>query len=291
LKRDVWQLVIFTTFSQNAVGLYLIWGGSKLISPFGQYDFNRISNIVILSLILIVILFATTSAIFHLGHPLRSVFSINNLRHSWLSREALSGLIFGLLVCLTILLQILEPDTFYLRNVFIILGIISGVVYVYIISRLYMLRTVPVWNHFGTPATFFSTSLLLGIIAFIAFSVINDSFGIFAFDNQVNSKNVWLLGKWIITLIGIQFLIYSISSMILFREGGKGAESVSLYWGNLRLFSICRWTFAFVGGGLIGLIRLCALNQTWLLLAFTLIFLSELIGRWLFYRVYRREGF
>ena len=234
---------------------------------------------------------ATTSAIFHLGHPLRSVFSINNLRHSWLSREALSGLIFGLSICLTILMQLLEPHTFLLRNVFIILGIISGVVYVFVISRLYMLRTVPAWNHFGTPATFITTSLLLGIIAFMAFIVINDSFGNFAFDNQFYSKYVWLLGKWTIILIGIQFLIYSISTVVLFRAGGKGAESVSLYWGKLRSISIYRWAFAFAGGFLIGLILIYALNQTWLLLAFTLILFSELIGRWLFYRIYRREGF
>jgi anaerobic dimethyl sulfoxide reductase subunit C (anchor subunit) len=233
------------------------------------------------------------AAFSHLGNPARAIFTLTNLTRSWLSREALAGLIFGGLVVGSLLVfwQGIPARGWVVG--FVVLTIFSGMGLVLGIAHLYMLRTVPVWNHPGTPASFLVTSLVLG---FSTFAVLYPLFDVRGLAPGAVSL-VWLpFLPWILAiLVSLQLLIMLISQIYLHTKGKAATESIRLMWSQFRTLLIIRWICAFVGAGfLLGQWGRMVIAQNLayglVVLGAMLIILSEFAGRWIFYGSYRREG-
>jgi len=244
----------------------------------------------ILELTLATLFLGLVFAALHLGRPLRSFFAIMNLKKSWLSREALAGGIFGLLVVFLLLRQNLEQEFGWVDKISIILGIVAGMLLVYMISRLYMLRTVPVWNNFGTPAAFFVTAFLLGPVAFVGIQILNNvkqlSLGIDPFLGRI----IALAASVIIVLLCFQLIVSIVTYNYLSAKGGEAALSVQSIWKDFRGILIFRWGIAIIGLFLLLLIRSAWLSSLWYLIPLALVLISEILGRWLFYLSYKRVG-
>jgi DMSO reductase anchor subunit len=282
------QLVFFTVFSQLSAGLVVVWGLVATLEshpePFLAAGFLRL----VLSIALLVLVLGVMAASLHLGSPGRSPLALTNFKHSWLSREALAGLVFGSLVVVLLLISWAGVHPSFSRFL-VVFPSLAGLGLVWSIARLYRLRTVPAWNHPGTPATFFTTSLLLGTAALRVLYC--------WFWGQDLSPGGWSITlDWVLVgLVSLQFLTSLSSFVYLSTRGEKAVDSLRLVWSSLRLLLISRWVLAF---GSLGV--LFALNRDgaiyWrnpfgaVLLVFTLLLGSEVIGRWIFYSSYRREG-
>jgi len=167
-------LIVFTVFTQAAVGLTLV--STVLLLMFPEMAELQISHIpttahmhpfrrdILKPLLagavaLIVLGIGFASSIFHLGHPIGGVRSLSNLRFSWLSREILTFGVYGGGLLLDILL------TFKGMNVPTIKIAVSlaGLTAVYTSARVYTNSGYPALNN-PAPVIFFAgTTLTLGI--------------------------------------------------------------------------------------------------------------------------------
>jgi DMSO reductase anchor subunit len=152
-----WSLVIFTLMVQSAVGsvwclqIAIFWNGGRVDSPHLKFQ-------ILVALGLVLAGLATAMA--HLGRPGDSLQAVKNFKSSWLSREIFSVNLFaGWLVVMAVLAQI-RPGA--LNGWLVLVGSLAGGGVLYAMTRVYRLRTVPSWNHAGTPLTFVGSALLLG---------------------------------------------------------------------------------------------------------------------------------
>ena len=142
-----WSLVVFTLLAQTAAGLALFagalrwWRGSTL-------------DPVLLPLMAGLLATAMIVSTLHLGRPERALRSFLNLRSSWLSREILLAILFLATTVAAWWPQ--SPPWLAWLTIPTALAFLGGM------ARVYMQRTVPVWNRARTPLLFALTALLLG---------------------------------------------------------------------------------------------------------------------------------
>jgi anaerobic dimethyl sulfoxide reductase subunit C (anchor subunit) len=273
-----------------AVGMFVISGLVAIVLPSPNLFTEGLLPILVLTSTLLTLVLGAVVATRHLNSPLKARFSLTNLRDSWLSREAFLGGGFGLWVSILLLRCWLGSDFVLLDITITLIGIACGLGLVYSISRLYMLRTVPAWNHKGTPATFFTSSILLGTAGILFLWLIaiywDDGYAI----NQILGPMLIISGLLIFLLISLQFGIFVFTVIYLNSQGGKATESVRLLWRSFKGVTFWRWATAFTAIGLLLFQRLVFRGIFSLFAVFALVVLSEILGRYLFYGFYRREG-
>ncbi|OGI39832.1 MAG: hypothetical protein A2V91_02265 [Candidatus Muproteobacteria bacterium RBG_16_64_10] len=106
----------------------------------------------------------------HLGKPQRFYRGFNNLRHSWLSREALAlSLFFGALGVYTLIITFPALTVWLPHALADALPFLTGAaaavlgsVAIYCMYRIYRIKARPFWDHWHTGAAFFASALILG---------------------------------------------------------------------------------------------------------------------------------
>ena len=160
--RNHWSLVLFTLLVQSVVGsvwciqatLFLGGGRFGLFHP-GFHLFAALCMALV----------GLIASLFHLGKPAACFHAIRNLKGSWLSREILSvNLLAGLLAIATALTYVCPG---VLNGWLMLIGSLAGGAVLYVMTKVYRLRTVPSWNHAGTPLDFAGSALLLGGLQFM----------------------------------------------------------------------------------------------------------------------------
>jgi anaerobic dimethyl sulfoxide reductase subunit C (anchor subunit) len=148
-----WPLVLFTLLFQAAAGTATVFW---VLAALGRSDAaGQVPAIVIF---LPAVLSAVLS-LFHLGRPFRAPRSILNLGRSWLSREILLLLTFEAAAAAMVLD---EPLGLQAGGAFRLVAALSGPACILMMSKIYTLPAVPDWNSWRTPASFFSSALVLG---------------------------------------------------------------------------------------------------------------------------------
>ncbi len=139
-----WSLVIFTVLSQTAAGLAVFAGGLRLWQ-------GRSLDPVLMSVVAGLMAVAMVASTLHLGRPRNAVRSLRNLRTSWLSRE---------IALASVLLVTAGAGTVGEWPAW--LAAAAAMAFLFGMSKVYMQRTVPAWNHWRTPLAFAATAMLLG---------------------------------------------------------------------------------------------------------------------------------
>jgi anaerobic dimethyl sulfoxide reductase subunit B (iron-sulfur subunit) len=155
-----WSLVAFTLLGQLAAGLSMSltavhWWFSKtgdIAAP------DRVQQLG-LPLVAVLLLLAVTLSLLHLGSPRGAWRALANLGTSWLSREILLAVVFLAATLLAGAGQFLRPAG---QSIALFVAALCGLLFVFGMARVYMLRTVPVWNKPSTMLSFLATSLVLG---------------------------------------------------------------------------------------------------------------------------------
>ena len=157
-----WSLVAFTLLSQTAAGVILWAAGLRWW--LGRTGEGRPLDPMLLPLVVGLLVAAILVSTLHLGQPRNAWRSFLNLRSSWLSREIL------LVVMLTGTTAAAwwpnaPADAVGFRTLAAWLTVPTALAFLAGMAKVYMQRTVPVWNHWRTPLNFAVTAVLLGGLA------------------------------------------------------------------------------------------------------------------------------
>ena len=147
------SLSIFTVFGQLAAGMALMIWLTRL-HRFPEVERRAWKVSLALGIL------AVIAAALHLSVLLPAPLSITKFGSSWLSREIVVGIIFGILMLLRIFSVIKEGLNW--------LPAIAGICFVLVMSQVYFQNViVPMWNTWGIVINFIAT-LLLGSTAIMA---------------------------------------------------------------------------------------------------------------------------
>ncbi len=159
-----WALVAFTLLMQTSVGILLIVAAlHSFVSRASAHGPVRMFDASLLVACACAALALATSLV-HLGQPLQAWLAPSNLRTSWLSREIASAAVFTLAAALVAVLFRGGTGLATARTAACAIAVALGVATVYVMGRVYMIPAQPSWNRIATPAAFFATTLLLGTL-------------------------------------------------------------------------------------------------------------------------------
>lgn len=303
--RD-WALIIFTVLAQMSVGSFLVLGIVHFfaVRKAGEEQADRLSDYALLAIGPILIL-GMLASLFHLGTPINAYRAVSNVATSWLSREVLFGVLFAVFGGLFALMQWRKIGSFTLRNVIAWIAAILGIALVFSMSQIYQLAAQPAWNTIATPISFYTTTLLLGVLAVGAAFVANYRY-VQRDDPSCAEAQCELLRatlRWFaiaaIVLLGVEILV--IPLQIAYLAGATNSAAVAsaqLMYQQYGAILALRLAFVFIGAGILGLFiyrnavspgreRIMG-NLAYG--AFALVLISEVLGRFLFYMAHVRIG-
>ncbi|MFN8447608.1 MAG: DmsC/YnfH family molybdoenzyme membrane anchor subunit [Anaerolineae bacterium] len=294
-----WALVIFTVVMQMAVGSFCILGGVHFFASRrnGSAEADKLSDRALLAIGPVVV-FALIATLFHLGNPINAPRALGNIGSSWLSREIALSLVFAAGGAVFAFMQWRKIGSASMRNALALLVALIGLVLVYAMSMIYQLPTIPAWDTLATSATFYITTFLLGTLALGAAFVANFWY---IRRNKKDPQNVQytMLAtslRWIalssVALLGLQFLVIPVYLTQLSTGGSPEAlATVEILSNQSSVIFVLRLILLFVGAGLLAVfVYQNASSESKLrvvgnlaYLAFALVLISEVLGRYLFY--------
>lgn len=180
----------------------------------------------------------------HLGRQRNAWRAMTHLRKSWLSREILLAGLFGAAWALTISLAWLQITSFVPW-----LMAALGVGMVYSMARVYRLESVPAWNTWRTPAAFFLSAGVLGVLGInlmitdsrwalaAGFALAVELFLAFTAPHAAN----WQAGR-----LRIALLLLAVTAALvltLFPTAGGDWAAIVLFLIALAAATIGRWQF------------------------------------------------
>jgi len=246
---------LFTLIGQCAVGLGWFFSGIHPTAP--DCKWKTAAPFLLMTVAVLV-------SAFHLHYPKNAWRSLNNWRRSPLSQEALAAMIYSAILALEFFF-ILFNDFSAPPVLFTGLRFIFGFLFILSMSRLYLLRTVPIWKRASTPLSFFSSALLLGPLSATWMPV------------YIEQKRLWVF-------LSIGLILRILSSELRKQKlSCAGAIQRSRYLPPKWIITLASsWTVSLV------LILTFSLNRFPIgapinLLAFLAIAFSELLSRMLFY--------
>jgi anaerobic dimethyl sulfoxide reductase subunit C (anchor subunit) len=187
--------------------------------------------------------------------------------------------------------------SFAVRNVIAWVAAAVGLVMVYSMAHIYMVRTQPAWDTIATPITFFTTTLLLGVLAmgaaFVANYAIEQRKNPGCADVQCELLRDTIRGIAIcsIVLLGVEFVVLPLYLGYLAIAGSAATVSANLLVNTYGMVFIIRLVLAFVGAGVCGIFlyqnaATAGAEKTMATLvysAFAMVLVAEVMGRFLFY--------
>lgn len=280
-----WPLIGFTLGMQLSTGLFvLLWiGQTQLVAVGGQQWAERFTD-QILGGILLVLVLSGLGAALHLGNPKKAYLAVSNLRSSRLSREVLLGALFGGLVGLFTLLHWLELGSSVIRLVVGGMTSLAGLFLVFGISRVYMLQTVPAWNTPATPVMFYTSAFLLGSL------VLGTGLAVTGVSPQLASL-LHMVGMLVLAATCIQLATFSL--LMTYLNGQERTAGSSGQHFSSAFFHITVWRVIMLNVGCM-MFTVYAFQFSsfsgFAILAFVLILLSEVMGRFVFFESYASVG-
>ncbi len=274
-------LVAFTVLAQTAVGAHLTFNAYEaLVGRDGSVLVRRnLIRFIILCVMGVGFLFSTT----HLGSPLRAFNAFNRVGGAALSNEILTGASFLTFAGLYWLMSVLNIASTGVRQIFNLISIVIGVVFMFAMANVYDINTVPAWHSVYTAIEFAFTVLTLGVMF---------GFGLITLFAQPSAKAnrifIWLAISLValhLALITMQTLYYvNLSTAIQ-----TGLEHVNALSGFviarvlLMVVAIVLWLGALLCPRL-------GVKKAGLVFAFIALTVAELLGRNVFYGMHFTSG-
>ena len=286
MNSNEWPLVFFTLISQLSMGI--IFSGLVVFVFLRNQDLTAGGELKrLLSLTAMAGMgVALVLSFLHLGKPMNSVFALGNMGSSFLSREILlvSLFLFSLFITWTSArFGFPSPTSF---KILYLASLIAGIILIYTMARLYMIPTVPAWNTPLTMIKFFNSGLLLGA-GVLAIMVI------YLHGKGTEVHQVRLVVSVLFFLIAIGVFIHLLTALVPFtgqEPSSFPAPVIPFAWKAARLmflmlgFALLTWWYP-------GFLHASAWGAAgWAYLAFVMLVLAEICGRYIFYASYYRVG-
>lgn len=301
-----WALITFTILTQMSVGAMWVLGIAHYLAnrKYGMEEADRLSDRALLGLVPVIIL-AFIASLFHLGDPLNAYRAVTNLGSSWLSREIFFGVLFAGLAVVFAFMQWRKIGSFGLRNLVAWLAALAGLGLVLSEAMVYYsLQSQPAWNSWATPVSFFVTAFLLGALAVAAALVANYAYlkGKARASEEAQGKLLSESLRWIavaaIALLGVELVVLPLYLGTLAIGTQAGLTSVQLMTGPLGLALFLRLVLVFLGAGVFAAFLYQSASSAGqekalgnlAYAAFVMVFVAEVLGRFLFYTSHVRIG-
>ncbi|MBT3190126.1 MAG: dimethyl sulfoxide reductase anchor subunit [Anaerolineae bacterium] len=281
-----WSLVLFTTFSQMAVGAFWVLMALRHYLAL-QSDLAHANALILTPLMITVaiMIFSLSISLAHLGSPFIAYRAISNFRASWLSREIAFALFFTLSSLAVAFFLWAQIDSVKMQAALIWLAIFFGYMLVFSMSRVYMLRTVPIWNAFFTPTSFFLTALILGsVVAGTIFA-----FRGFSLSASIHNDILTILTKWTLLFLGIESIL--IIGRTINYASASHKDTIQKLWEGYKNIFYLR-IFLNIAGivCLSTTLSQAKTHPVFYALCFVLILSAELADRFLFYTAREFSG-
>lgn len=274
-----WPLMVFTVLGQCVAGGFIVMALALLTGVSERAQQKRVHWTMIVLWVLMGIGFM--ASVLHLGSPLRAFNSLNRIGESALSNEIASGSVFFAVGGFWWLITVLGKMPQALGKIWMVLTMILGVFFVWMMCKVYLIDTVPTWYSAYTPLSFFLTMFIGGpLLGYLLLSVAG------------------VTGWGMRFLPAISLLAVVISSVVVMLQGtdlatihssiAQASTLVSQYgalmsWRLLVLaLALACWIIPQLKGG--------QANPAVLTFAFVLIIVGELIGRGVFYGLHMTVG-
>ncbi len=305
MNTKEWALIAYTILTQMSVGAFVVLGivHTAALRKAGEKQANALSNRALLGIGPVLVL-AVLASFFHLGNPTNAYRAINNIDSSWLSREILLTVLFVGVGGVFALMQLLQIGQFRVRQAIAVVAALIGLVLIFSMSQVYRLQSTPAWDSFATPVSFYTTTFLLGTLAVGVAFVVTYTYVKGRVSSDERDQLAELLRdtlRWFaiasIALLGIELVVIPLYISTLATAGPTGVDSVSVIIDKYGTVFALRLVLGFIGAGLFGvfLYRSAVLNRqtvmiTAVYMAFALVLVAEVLGRFLFYASQVRVG-
>ncbi len=275
-----WPLMIFTVFGQCVAGGFIVLAVALLNGNLNREQQQRLVMSMFGLWVLMGIGFIASTL--HLGSPMRAFNSLNRVGASSLSNEIASGALFFAVGGLGWLLAALKKLPTGLSNLWLIVTMVLGVVFVWMMVRVYnTIDTVPTWYSVWTPMSFFLTLFIGGpLLGFLLLRVAG-------------------VDGWAMRLLpAVSLLALAVSTIVALLQGAELATIHSSIQQASTLVpdygSLMAWRVALLAVALVCWIvpQLKGYQPALplLSLAFLLVLAGELIGRGVFYGLHMTVG-
>ncbi|SKC22161.1 Tat-targeted selenate reductase subunit YnfH [Kosakonia radicincitans] len=155
-----WPLVLFTVLGQCVAGGLIVSGIVWMNANDDRIGQVRIVRSQLLLWVLMGVGFI--ASMMHLGSPLRAFNSLNRVGASALSNEIAAGSLFFAVGGFWWLVSWLGKIPATLSRIWLAVSMLLGVLFVWAMTRVYQIDTVPTWHNGYTTAAFFLTMLMGG---------------------------------------------------------------------------------------------------------------------------------
>ncbi|KDE38340.1 UNVERIFIED_ORG: Tat-targeted selenate reductase subunit YnfH [Kosakonia oryzae] len=155
-----WPLVLFTVLGQCVAGGLIVSGIVWMNANDDRIGQVRIVRSQLLLWVLMGVGFI--ASMMHLGSPLRAFNSLNRVGASALSNEIAAGSLFFAVGGFWWLVSWLGKMPATLSRIWLAVSMLLGVLFVWAMTRVYQIDTVPTWHNGYTTAAFFLTMLMGG---------------------------------------------------------------------------------------------------------------------------------
>jgi anaerobic dimethyl sulfoxide reductase subunit C (anchor subunit) len=300
-----WTLPVYTILTQLAIGaLFIFWVIRTLSNQrYGKEFIDKFLRIPIL-IILFTVIFGLLAAHLHLSRPYLSFLALRNVQSSWLSRELAFNLAFIIsLSCLFYIFWFTQNHD-RLKTFLGWLTISFGFATDFCMSHIYLLASQPAWNSPLTVLSFFSTTMLLGVMTVPVLIIMDYRFTQEGLEGKRSIYNAtiqrslnWFAVSAIVLIITIAVLNYI--QITTLRSGSVSAQtSVDLLIQLYRPLLFVRYILLIAGVIWLSMTLLFSQQKRRILeklmapayMACLLVLIGEILGRFLFYAIHVRIG-
>lgn len=272
-----WPLVLFTVLGQCVAGALIVSGAGWLTAKETATKQRIVRGMFFLWVVMGI---GFLASVMHLGSPLRALNSLNRVGESALSNEIACGSLFFAVGGFWWLVAFIGKMPAALGKIWLLVSMILGVVFVWAMTNVYQIDTVPTWYNGYTTVTFFMTMLLAGpLFAALLLRAAGVSFNATPFASL--SVLALLIGAAVIALQGL--------SLGLIHSSVQQANALVPDYGSLQVWRIVLLA-AGLGCWICPLIRRKDPHIAGIALGLVLVLVGEFIGRGLFYGLHMTVG-
>ncbi|MFP2345427.1 dimethyl sulfoxide reductase anchor subunit family protein [Enterobacter ludwigii] len=272
-----WPLVIFTVFGQCVAGALIVMGLVWLTEKDDAVKTRLVRSMFFLWLVMGI---GFLASVLHLGSPLRAFNSLNRVGASALSNEIAAGSVFFAVGGFWWLVSVIGKMPPALGKIWLVVSQILGVVFVWAMTRVYQIDTVPTWYTGYTTLGFFLTLVLGGpLFAALLLRVANTTY-----------KSTFAASVSVLALLAcVAVIVLQSNDLATIHSSVQQASALLPDYGALQIWRIVLLA-AGLGCWLCPLMRRQEPKALALFAGVILVVVGELIGRGLFYGLHMTAG-
>ena len=272
-----WPLVIFTVFGQCVAGALIVMGFVWLKENDDKARMRIVRSLFFLWLVMGI---GFMASVLHLGSPLRAFNSLNRVGASALSNEIAAGSIFFAVGGFWWLVSVIGKMPPALGKIWLVVSQLLGIVFVWAMTRVYQIETVPTWYTGYTTLSFFLTMVLAGPLpAALLLRVANVTF------KGTLAASVSVLA----IIVCVAVVVLQSNTLGTIQSSIQQASALLPNYGWLQILRLAFLTLG-LGCWICPLARKKNPRIASLLLGLILVLLGEFIGRGLFYGLHMTVG-